>query len=228
VADFTVGVEEEYQLVSPRTGELMDRAHDVLEADWSGDLHPENQQTMLETGTAICASAAELEQEIRRLRLQVASAAAAEDLRSLAAGIHPFSRWQGHAATAGERYAKLAERYGRVIQSEHIFGMHVHVAVPEGVDRAVVMNRVRDYIPHLLALSASSPVYEGSDTGSRTPVPRPASPPRTPSAPSPPCWCGPAPSRTRARSTGASARTRGTRPSSTASPTPAPAPRTRW
>lgn len=165
MADFTVGVEEEYQLVSPRTGELRSRAHDVLETDWSGEIHPESQQTMLEIGTRICASAAELEGEIRRLRLQAASAAAAEELHSLAAGIHPFSRWEAHRATAGERYVKLRERYGRVIRTEHIFGMHVHVAVPGGVDRAVVMNRVRGYIPHLLALSASSPIYEGSDTG---------------------------------------------------------------
>lgn len=165
VADFTVGVEEEYQLVSPRTGELRSRAPDVLATDWSGEIHPECQQTMLEIGTPICASAAELTREIRRLRLQAASAAAAEELHSLAAGIHPFSRWEAQRSTAGERYRRLAERYGRVIRTGHIFGMHVHVALPEGVDRVAVMNRVRGYVPHLLALSASSPIYEGTDTG---------------------------------------------------------------
>jgi carboxylate-amine ligase len=165
VQDYTIGVEEEYQLVCPDTGELRSRAQDVLATDWSGEIHPENQQTMLEIGTHVCGSAAELGREIRRLRLQVASAAAAEDLRSVAAGIHPFSRWESQTRTEGERYRKILERFGRVIRSEHIFGMHIHVAIPEGVDRIVVMNRVRDFIPHLLALSASSPVYEGEDTG---------------------------------------------------------------
>ncbi|HEV2148093.1 MAG TPA: YbdK family carboxylate-amine ligase [Longimicrobiaceae bacterium] len=163
--EFTVGVEEEYQLVSPETGGLISRARDVLELDWSAELHPENQQTMLEIGTHVCRSAAEVDRELRRLRLQVASTAAAADLRMVAAGIHPFSRWEAQERTRGERYERILERYGRVIRTEHIFGMHVHVAVPPGHDRARLMNGVRGYIPHLLALAASSPVYEGEDTG---------------------------------------------------------------
>lgn len=163
--DYTVGVEEEYQLVCPDTGELRSRARDVLAVDWSGEIQPESQQTMLEIGTRVCGSAAKLDKEIRRLRLQAASAAAAEELRMVAAGIHPFSRWEDQKRTLGKRYQVLVERYGRVIRTEHIFGMHIHVAVPEGVDRVRVMNQVRGYIPHLLALSASSPFYEGEDTG---------------------------------------------------------------
>jgi carboxylate-amine ligase len=91
----------------------------------------------------------------------VASAAAAEGLWSVAAGVHPFSHWEDQTRTAGERYQRILERYGRVIRTEHIFGMHIHVAVPVGIDRVVVMNRLREFIPHLLALSASSPFYEG-------------------------------------------------------------------
>lgn len=163
--EFTVGVEEEYQLVSPSTWALRSRAREVLETDWSEEIRPETQQTMLEVGTDVCASAVGLGGEIRRLRLQAASAAAAEELRIVAAGLHPFSRWQGQAWSAGERYRRILERYGRVLRTEHIFGMHVHVAVPEGVDRARVMTEVREYTPHLLALSASSPFYEGEDTG---------------------------------------------------------------
>lgn len=190
MTDYTVGVEEEYQLVCPETGELRSRARDVLELDWSGDLVPENQQTMLEIGTRVCASAEAVDQELRRLRLQVASAADAADLRMMAAGVHPFSRWEAQTRTAGERYQRILERYGRVIRSEQIFGMHIHVALPEGTDRAVVMNRVRGYIPHLLALAASSPIYEGEDTryaSYRTilarRLPHTGPPPRLPSEP---------------------------------------------
>ena len=163
-SEFTIGVEEEYQLVAPGTGELRSRARDVLDVDWSGDLVPENQQTMLEIGTRVCASADELEQELGRLRLQVTSAAAAEGLRGVAAGIHPFSRWEDQVRTRGERYQKILERYGRVIRTEHIFGMHTHVAVPDGLDRVAIMSQVRAFTPYLLALSASSPIYEGADT----------------------------------------------------------------
>lgn len=163
--DFTVGVEEEYQLVDARTGTLRSRARDVLETDWSAEIHPEIQQTMLEIGTRICASVAEVEREIHRLRLQAASTASAEGLQIVAAGVHPFSRWEGQAQTAGERYQRVLDRYGRVMRTEHIFGMHVHVAVPERIDRIQVLNAVQRYIPHLLALSCSSPFYEGEDTG---------------------------------------------------------------
>ena len=103
---------------------------------------------MLEIGTRICANTGEVDQELRRLRLQVASAAAAEGLWSVAAGIHPFSRWEEQTRTAGERYQKILERYGRVIRTEHIFGTHIHVAVPEGTDRVQVMNRVRVSVAH--------------------------------------------------------------------------------
>lgn len=164
VPDFTVGVEEEYQLVCPASAELRSRAPQVLENDWSGEIHPENQQTMLEIGTRICAGAGELDRELRRLRLQAAAAAAAEGLASVAAGVHPFSPSRGQARTPGERYQSILERYGREISTEQIFGMHTHVAVPAGVDRVQVMNRVREYIPHLVALSASSPLYAGEDT----------------------------------------------------------------
>lgn len=187
---FTIGVEEEYQLVSPGSGELRSRARDVLEVDWSGDLVPENQQTMLEIGTRVCDSAAQVGRELGRLRMQVASAADAVDLRMVAAGIHPFSRWEQQTRTPGDRYRRILERYGRVIRTEQIFGMHIHVALPERTDRAVVMNRVRAYIPHLLALAASSPIYEGEDTAYSSyrtilaqRLPHAGPPPRFPSEP---------------------------------------------
>jgi carboxylate-amine ligase len=163
--EFTLGAEEEYQLVDPESGELRSDARDVLETDWSDEVTQEIHQTQVEIGTHVCASAEELRAEIARLRVQTAAAAAAEELAIVAAGLHPFSRGEPHRSSGGERYRKLLERFGRILRTEHDFGMHVHVAVPEGVSRAAVSNVVRGYAPYLVALSASSPVYEGEDTG---------------------------------------------------------------
>jgi glutamate---cysteine ligase / carboxylate-amine ligase len=169
-ADFTVGVEEEYQLVDPVTRELRSRAGDVLRADWSREMTPEFHQTMVEVGTPVCTSIAALGRELRRLRTQAASAAAAEELEIVAAGVHPFSRWEGHRFTASERYERLFERFGRVVRTEHVFGMHVHVAIPEGMDRLHLINGVREWLPYLTALAASSPFYEGEDMPARMPL----------------------------------------------------------
>ncbi|HET7273719.1 MAG TPA: glutamate-cysteine ligase family protein, partial [Longimicrobiaceae bacterium] len=162
--EFTVGIEEEYQLVDSETGELQSRAADVLALDWGKEIQHEIHETMIEVGTRICSSASEVSHELRRLRFQVASAAAAEGLRIVAAGLHPYSRWQEQLDTRSERYDDIRRRYGRVIRTEHIFGMHIHVAIPAELDRVRLMTTVRRYLPHLLALSASSPIYESDDT----------------------------------------------------------------
>lgn len=163
--DFTIGVEEEYQLVSAGDGALASRARYVLAADWAGELHPEVHESMLEVGTHVCANATELRAEIQRLRLQVASTAASEELRVVAAAIHPFSRWQDQLMSRGERYDVIREHYARVVRTEQVFGMHVHVAIPGGQDRIPLIVGARWFTPHLLALSCSSPIYEGRDTG---------------------------------------------------------------
>lgn len=163
--DFTFGVEEEYQLVDQVSGALRSRAREVLALDWSDELRKELQETTLEIGTRICGSADEVRSELARLRFQVASAAAAEELAVAAAGVHPFSRWEGHVRTEGERYAWIEEQYGLIARDEHNFGMHVHVQVPEGVDRVQLLGEVRAFAPHLTALACSSPYYEGEDSG---------------------------------------------------------------
>jgi carboxylate-amine ligase len=164
-SDFTIGVEEEYQLVDADTGALRSRARDVLTADWTAEIRPELQETTLEIGTRICDSAQELDRELRRLRFQVATTAAAEGLEIAAAGTHPFSRWEEQVTTSGGRYDRIVDRFRRIARDEHNFGMHVHVAVPPEQDRIALLNVVRVFIPHLIALCASSPFYEGDDSG---------------------------------------------------------------
>ena len=163
MSTFTVGVEEEYQLVDPVTAALQSRAQAVLSMDWTGELRTELQESTIEIGSNVCESSDALRAELRRLRTQAAAAAAAQDLRIVAAGVHPFSEWRGHRISDGERYARMAETYGRIARDEHNFAMHIHVAV-DG-DRMRLLNILRRYIPHLTALSCSSPYFEGEDTG---------------------------------------------------------------
>lgn len=162
---FTVGVEEEYQLVEPATRELVSRASNVLQADRSGQVEGEVQETMVEVGTPISATATEVVGSLRERRFQAGAAAGSEDLEIMAAGSHPFSGWQHQVSSGAERPQMLMGLFRQILRQEHIFGMHIHVAVPEGFDRAVLMERVRGYTPHLIALSASSPFLFGEDTG---------------------------------------------------------------
>jgi glutamate---cysteine ligase / carboxylate-amine ligase len=161
---FTLGVEEEYQLVDPSTLELAGRATEVLAADLSGAVEGEAHETMLEIGTPASRSADEVAEALRQRRFQAGAAAAAEDLEIVAVAAHPFSRHE-HAESEAERPRMLRQLFRRIMRQEHISGMHVHVAVPDGIDRALVMDRLRPYSPHLIALSASSPFLLGEDTG---------------------------------------------------------------
>lgn len=163
--DFTFGIEEEYQLVRRAGGGLVSAADTVLATDWSDELEGELQETMLEIGTPVCTSPEEAGEQLQRLRAQVGAATAAHELAPVAAGLHPFSRWEEQRLAMAERPRMLAARFGRVVLDEHLFGMHVHVSVPEDRDRVELLGRVSGYTPYLLALSASSPYYEGMDTG---------------------------------------------------------------
>lgn len=162
---FTLGVEEEYLLVDPVTGELRSEGAVVLEADQTGALTAEAQETLVEIGTPVCHDAAELMTRLRELRFQAGAAAAASDVELLALGTHPISGWKGHALSATERTLMLHERFRHIVRLDHICGMHVHVAVPESLDRVRLLDRVRAWTPHLLALSCSSPFHAGEDTG---------------------------------------------------------------
>lgn len=163
--EYTVGVEEEYQLVDAGSGELRSRARFVIDWDWTGDIKPEMQENTVEVETRICAESSCVRDELSRLRFQAAVAAEARGLRVVAAGTHPFSGWAGQEFSSGEVYRRLRREYRRLADTQNIFGMHVHVSVPEGTERVPVMNVARLFLPYLLALTASSPLYLGEDTG---------------------------------------------------------------
>jgi len=162
---FTVGVEEEYQLIDAQTGELRSLARYVIAGDWADDIKPEMQQHTIEVETRVCSGTHCVRDDLARLRFQAAVAAEAQGLRILAAGTHPFSSAVGHAFTAQDVYQEIRREYRELAETQAIFGMHVHVGVPEGIDRVKVANVARLYLPYLLACSASSPFHEGRDTG---------------------------------------------------------------
>src|SRR5262245_21928641 len=165
---FTVGVEEEFQIVDPQSWELRSHVSELLasRAPAFGDqVKREMHQSIVEVGTKICASVEELAEEIIRNRRDLADAAERVGLRIAAAGTHPFSNWMDQVISPGERYEHIIQELQQLARSLLIFGLHVHVAVPDRSTMIDLMNEARYFLPHLLALSTSSPFWMGRDTG---------------------------------------------------------------
>jgi glutamate---cysteine ligase / carboxylate-amine ligase len=166
---FTIGVEEEFQIIDPETLELRSHVVHLLSAAASrglGDqVKQEMHQSIVETGTKICETIRELRVEMHRTRSELVSAAESTGLQVAAAGTHPFSNWIDQVISPGERYQNIVEEMGQLARSLLIFGMHIHVAMPDKQTTIDVMNMVRYFVPHLLALSTSSPFWMGRHTG---------------------------------------------------------------
>jgi carboxylate-amine ligase len=166
---FTIGVEEEFQIIDPETLELRSHVVQLLSsaaARGVGDLvKQEMHQSIVETGTKICENVSELRLEMHRTRSELVMAAESTGLRVAAAGTHPFSSWIDQVISPGERYQHIVEEMGQLARSLLIFGMHVHIAMPDKQTTIDMMNMVRYFLPHLLALSTSSPFWMGRNTG---------------------------------------------------------------
>ena len=165
---FTLGVEEEFQIVDPQSGELRSHVSELLasSAPMLGDqIKREMHQSIVEVGTRICADVNELREEIFRNRRELASAAERVGLAVAAAGTHPFSSWEDQIISPGIRYDSIVEELQQLARSLLIFGLHVHVGVPDRSVMIDLMNEVRYFLPHLLALSTSSPFWMGRNTG---------------------------------------------------------------
>ena len=166
---FTIGVEEEFQIIDPDSLELRSHVVQLLSsaaARGVGDLvKQEMHQSIVETGTKICENVSELRLEMHRTRSELVLAAESTGLRVAAAGTHPFSSWIDQVISPGERYQHIVEEMGQLARSLLIFGMHVHIAMPDKQTTIDMMNMVRYFLPHLLALSTSSPFWMGRNTG---------------------------------------------------------------
>jgi carboxylate-amine ligase len=165
---FTIGVEEEFQIIDPATCELRSHVSQIVSEvspDIAEQVKNELHQSIVETGTRICENVSELRLEMHRTRGELVAAAERAGLQVAAAGTHPFSSWIDQVISPGERYQHIIEEMGQLARSLLIFGMHVHVAMPDKQTTIDMMNMVRYFLPHLLALSTSSPFWMGRNTG---------------------------------------------------------------
>lgn len=165
---FTVGVEEEFQIVDPETWELRSHVSELLASSSPAlgeQIKRELHQSIVEVGTKICRNVPELREEIFRIRRELVSGAERVGLAVAAAGTHPFSHWKDQIISPGVRYDSIVEELQQLARSLLIFGLHVHVAVPDNQTAIDIMNAARYFLPHLLALSTSSPFWMGRDTG---------------------------------------------------------------
>jgi glutamate---cysteine ligase / carboxylate-amine ligase len=164
----TIGIEEEYQIVDG-SGELhpyIDRLLMATAAENVADsVRAEMIQSVVEVGTPPCDTVEQARSELEKLRGTLARLLHPEGLRIACAGTHPFSRWQEQLITEQDRYKMLEDEMQDVVRSILIFGLHVHVGIPNPDRRIEVMNEARYFLPHLLALSTSSPFWSGRDTG---------------------------------------------------------------
>jgi carboxylate-amine ligase len=163
----TLGIEEEYQIVDPETGALRSYITEILKEDSVvlGEIKPELHQSMVEVGTKVCHTPTEARAELVRLRGMVMDLAAKKGLAVVAAGSHPFSSWLEQEITPLERYIAVREDLQELAQRLLIFGTHVHIGIEDRDFLIDAMNAARYMMPHVLALSTSSPFWLGRKTG---------------------------------------------------------------
>ncbi len=166
---FTIGVEEEYLLVDKESRALVIDTPQTLMAEaeekCGSQVSSELLQSQIEVGTVVCKNVQEVRQELSRLRLNIIEVADRHGLAPIAASTHPFSQWQEQKHTPKERYDELTHEMQGAARRLVICGMHVHVGIEDDELRIDIMNQMAYFLPHLLALSCSSPFWSGRDTG---------------------------------------------------------------
>ena len=167
----TLGVEVELELVDRETGELVSAAAEILAELGEGHpgghpkAKPELFQCTVEIITGICNTVAEARADLAATLAEVRAAADKRGVDLICSGTHPYSQWRQQDVSEDPRYHLLLEQMGWTAQRLQIFGVHYHVGVRHGERVVAIANGLAGYIPHLLALSASSPFWEGRDTG---------------------------------------------------------------
>ena len=168
MADFTLGIEEEFQIIDPETRELRSHITEMIEEGrmmLGEQVKPEMHQSMIEIGTGICNNIQEARADLINLRRTVSNLAGSKGLRIAAASTHPFSSWKDQLITPDQHYEALINEMQFLAQSLLIFGMHVHIGIDDREAQIHLMNASRYFLPHLLALSTSSPFWIGTQTG---------------------------------------------------------------
>lgn len=162
---YTVGVEEEFQLVDPRSRALSPAVGAVMERDdGTGLITPELSRSCVEMLSPVFGSVADLARELPALRRRVAGMARAAGAGIVASGTHPFSEPTEQPLAGGAHNVRIEEEMGWVARTQAIYGLHVHVAVPDGEAAIRAVGALARRVPLLIALSANSPFWRGSDT----------------------------------------------------------------
>jgi carboxylate-amine ligase len=166
---FTIGIEEEYQTIDPRTYDL--RSHIQTEIFEEGKrrmkekVKTEMHQSVVEVGTGVCRSIAEAALDLRDLRRQMIALTEENGLLMIAGATHPFADWCVQDISPDERYLQVVEDMQIVARANLIFGLHVHIGIEDRETIVHLMNQMRYFLPHLLAISTNSPFWIGMNTG---------------------------------------------------------------
>lgn len=165
---FTLGIEEEYQVIDPKTRELVSHEQKIIqeaEKVMANQATPEMHEAMVEVGTKICTDITDARKQVTFLRKSITEIADGLGFKIGAAGTHPFSQWADQPITPKDRYLMLINELQDTARGNLIFGLHVHVGI-EGKAMALhVQNSLRYFLPHIFALSTNSPFWEGRNTG---------------------------------------------------------------
>ena len=165
---FTIGVEEEFQIVDPQTRELKSHIQQILEDGkmiLAENVKAEMHQSVVEMGTDICRDIKDAREQVTKLRTNLAKLAMKNGLRIAASGTHPFSHWQDQKITEHPRYKEIVDDMQQVARANLIFGLHVHIGVEDREVAIHIMNSARYFLPHIFALSTNSPFWLGRNTG---------------------------------------------------------------
>ena len=168
---FTLGVEEEFQMVDKQTGELVSHIDTILEKGvplLGHKIKPEMLQSAVEIITGVCPNITALRLELQDLRTTLAQLVDAEGLALISAGTHPTGLWQNQISTRSDRHSQLEEEFQDVGRSVLIFALHVHISIDKQELAIPLMNQLRTWLPHMLAISANSPFWAGRYSGLRS------------------------------------------------------------
>lgn len=165
---FTLGIEEEFQIIDPQTRELKSHMHQIVEGGKTilkEQVKAEMHASVVEVGTNICRDTEEARKEVTYLRRIIGETAANQGLLFAAGGTHPFSHWKDQEITDHPRYHEIVDKLQDTARGNLIFGLHVHVGIPSREVGLQIMNQARYFLPHIFSLSANSPFWLGRNTG---------------------------------------------------------------
>ncbi|MDY0886817.1 YbdK family carboxylate-amine ligase [Kosakonia sp. CFBP8986] len=165
---FTLGVELELQVVNPPGYDLSQdssRLIDTLQHRVSaGEVKHDITESMLEIATGVCRDIRQVAHQFSAMHHAILQAAGEHHVQICGGGTHPFQKWQRQQICADERYARTLEMFGYLMQQATVFGQHVHVGCTNGDDAIYLLHGLSRFVPHFIALSASSPYIQGTDT----------------------------------------------------------------